>query len=199
MCHGNNLIPFLFNRLFWVEYVKHPINVEVKTCHFMIVWVVGQVVICYIDEGGFSVDVQLEFVVFRRREMYHQLPGSLHPEKTQRIPTELKSAYATHILDNRHEFGTSEETLKLLKSCSKGQKMNCWETLYMQIHRKLNILISEQLITQFNPLYDLAYTPRDLQPYSYPWTNVYSNSPPLHSRQCTQIGKSNIRIITSDM
>ena len=79
-----------------------------------------------------------------------------------------KSAYATHILDNRHEFGTSEETVKLLKSCSKGQKMNCWETLYMQIHCKLNILISEQLITEFNPLYDLAYTPRDLQPYSYP-------------------------------
>ena len=79
-----------------------------------------------------------------------------------------KSAYATHILDNRHEFGPAEETLKLLKPCSKSGKMNCWETLYMQLHRKLNILISEQQVTEFSPLYELAYTPRDLQPHSYP-------------------------------
>ena len=30
------------------------------------------------------------------------------------------SAYATHILDNRHAFGPAEKTLKLLKPCSKG-------------------------------------------------------------------------------
>jgi hypothetical protein len=35
------------------------------------------------------------------------------------------SAYATHILDNRHEFGPAEETLKLLKPCSKGNRMDC--------------------------------------------------------------------------
>ena len=79
-----------------------------------------------------------------------------------------KSAYATHILDYRHEFGPAEETLKLLKPCSKGEIMNCWETLYKQLHRKLNILISEQQVTEFNALYGLAYTPRDLQPHSYP-------------------------------
>jgi hypothetical protein len=33
------------------------------------------------------------------------------------------SAYAMHILDNRHEFGSAEETLKLLKPCRKGMKM----------------------------------------------------------------------------
>ena len=32
------------------------------------------------------------------------------------------SAYATHIFDNRHEFGPAEETLKLLKPCTKVQK-----------------------------------------------------------------------------
>jgi hypothetical protein len=99
-----------------------------------------------------------------------------------------KSAYATHILDNWHEFGPAEETLKLLKPCSKGEKMNCWETLYMQLHRKLNILISEQQVTECNSLYELAYTPRDLQPHSYPWTDAHSNSPLPHSRQCTQTG-----------
>ena len=64
--------------------------------------------------------------------------------------------------------GPAEETLKLLKPCSKGGKMNCWEALYRQLHRKLNILISEQQVTEFNPLYELAYTPRDLQPHSCP-------------------------------
>jgi len=70
------------------------------------------------------------------------------------------------MLDNRHEFGPAGETLKLLKPCSKGGKMNCWEALYMQLHRKLNMLISEQQVTEFNPLYELAYTPCDLQPHS---------------------------------
>jgi len=33
--------------------------------------------------------------------------------------------------------------------------MNCWEALYMHLHRKLNILISEQHVTEFNPLFFL--------------------------------------------
>jgi len=52
------------------------------------------------------------------------------------------SAYAMHILDNRHEFGSAEETMKLLKPRTKGTKMNCWEALFMHIHHKQNILIS---------------------------------------------------------
>jgi len=43
------------------------------------------------------------------------------------------SAYALHILNNKHDFGTAEETLKLLKSCHKGSRINCWETFYMQL------------------------------------------------------------------
>ena len=34
------------------------------------------------------------------------------------------SAYATHILNNRLEYGTAENTLKLIHPCSKGQRMN---------------------------------------------------------------------------
>ena len=70
--------------------------------------------------------------------------------------------YATDTLDSRQEFGTAEGTLKLLKPCTKGTKMNCWETFFMQVHHKLNILISEQQITHNNPLYSLAYIPIDL-------------------------------------
>ena len=62
----------------------------------------------------------------------------------------------------RHEFGPADETLKLLKPCTKGTKMNCWETFFMQVHHKQHILIPEQQVTDTNPLYDLAYIPRDL-------------------------------------
>ena len=67
-----------------------------------------------------------------------------------------------HILDNRHEFGSAEETLKLLKPCRKDTKMNCWESLFMHIYHKQNILISEQQITDTNSLSDLAHIPCDL-------------------------------------
>jgi len=53
------------------------------------------------------------------------------------------SAYAMHILHNRHEFGPAEETLKLLKPCTKGTKMNCWEALYMNMHYKQGLLIPQ--------------------------------------------------------
>jgi len=35
------------------------------------------------------------------------------------------SAYALHILRNRHEYGTIADTLQLLKTCQKGTHMNC--------------------------------------------------------------------------
>jgi len=41
------------------------------------------------------------------------------------------SAYALHILWNRHEYGTTADTLQLLKTCQKGTHMNCWEALYI--------------------------------------------------------------------
>jgi len=65
------------------------------------------------------------------------------------------------ILDNRHEFGSAEETVKLLIPCRIGTKMNCWEAVFMHIHHKQNILISEQQVTDTNPPFDLAHIPRD--------------------------------------
>ena len=43
----------------------------------------------------------------------------------------LISAYAIHILNNRHKYGTAEGTLELLKPCNKVTRMNCGENLYM--------------------------------------------------------------------
>ena len=67
-----------------------------------------------------------------------------------------------HILHNRHQFCPADETLKLLKPCNKGIKMNCWEALYMNMLHKQGLLISEQ-VTDTNPLFDLATVPHDLQ------------------------------------
>jgi hypothetical protein len=78
-----------------------------------------------------------------------------------------------NILHNSHEFGPPEEILKLLKPCNKGTKMNFWETLFMNMHYKQKLLISEQQITDTNPLFDLAIIPRDLQN-----TPQHSTSPP---------------------
>jgi hypothetical protein len=54
-----------------------------------------------------------------------------HKEQIHYIHTNNTSAYAKHILNNRHEYGTPAETLELLKPCNKGMQMNCWETLYI--------------------------------------------------------------------
>jgi len=55
-----------------------------------------------------------------------------HKEHIRYVRTnKLESAYALHILNNRHEYGTAAETLELLKPCHKGTRMNCWETFYM--------------------------------------------------------------------
>jgi hypothetical protein len=43
-----------------------------------------------------------------------------------------KSAYATHILENIHEYVTRESTLQLLQACQKGTRIDCWEAFYIQ-------------------------------------------------------------------
>ena len=75
----------------------------------------------YVGQSGISIDIR-------------------HKEHIRYIRTNnLQSAYAKHILQNRHEYGTIENTQQLLKTCRKSTLMNCWETLYMQIfHQQQN-------------------------------------------------------------
>jgi len=74
-----------------------------------------------------------------------------HGEHTRYIRTNNpNSAYAMHILNNKHEYGTANETLKLLKPCNKGLKMNCWESFYIQLYCQRNRLIKEQLTGDYN-------------------------------------------------
>jgi hypothetical protein len=76
------------------------------------------------------------------------------------------SAYAAHILNNRHEYGTTENTLKLTHPCRKGQKVNNWENLYIQIYRQQDRRITEQQVNEPNPLYELAQPPQDRNNYT---------------------------------
>jgi len=61
-----------------------------------------------------------------------------------------------HILNNRHEYGLETETLQLMKHYTKGSKMSCWENIYIQIHYIRGVLISEQQVSELNPLYTVA-------------------------------------------
>ena len=86
-----------------------------------------------------------------------------HKEHVRYIRTNNpSSAYALHILQNRHEYGTIADTLQLLKKCQKGTRMNCWEALYIQIFHQHNLLITEQQVNDSNLLYELANTTRIL-------------------------------------
>jgi hypothetical protein len=51
------------------------------------------------------------------------------------------SAYALHIPNQCHDYGPPDDTLHLLKPCSKGNIMNCSESLYTQQLHHLNLLI----------------------------------------------------------
>ena len=69
-----------------------------------------------------------------------------------------QSVYVNHILQNRHEFGPAETTLRHLKQCNKGGLMNCWEYKYIQQFQRAGRLITEQQTYDFNPL--LTITPK---------------------------------------
>jgi hypothetical protein len=66
------------------------------------------------------------------------------------------SAYALHVLNNKHEYGNIEQTMELLKPCNKRVKMNIWESFFVHILQKQNLLIKEHKANDPSPLYELA-------------------------------------------
>jgi hypothetical protein len=89
-----------------------------------------------------------------------------HKEHIRYIKTNNPaSAYATHIL-NIHEYGTANDTLKLIQPYRKSKKMNHWENKYIQIYRHHNLLITEQQINEPNPLYELAQLPQAIKEFT---------------------------------
>ena len=90
-----------------------------------------------------------------------QTVGSIeirHREHTRYIQTnDPISAYALHMLNNRHEYGNPDiKTIQLLRACSKGKKMNCWESFYIQVLQQHKLLIDEQKVNEPSPIYSLA-------------------------------------------
>jgi hypothetical protein len=86
-----------------------------------------------------------------------------HRENARYIRTnDPNSAYAMHILNNKQEYGTANETINLIKPRNKSLKTNCWGSFY-KYTAQCNRLITEQLTADYNPLYEHAYFPRDLQ------------------------------------
>jgi len=65
-----------------------------------------------------------------------------------------QSVYAPHILGNRHEYGTQEHIMELVKACTEGKLMNCWESLYIQEYHRKGYLITEQQRPEDNLLFD---------------------------------------------
>ena len=49
-----------------------------------------------------------------------------------------------HILNDRQEYGSIQNTMELLKTCIKGQRMICWETLCIHTHTHTHTNISRQ-------------------------------------------------------
>jgi len=84
-----------------------------------------------------------------------------HKEHIRYIKTNNpQSAYAMHILNNRHEYGPAKETLQLLRPCSKESQMNSWEAMIIQLHHHRKTLITEQQPYEHNILYDCMQAPR---------------------------------------
>ena len=98
-----------------------------------------------------------------------------HKKHIRYIRSKNTSAYAAHILNNRHEYGTAENTLKLIHPCRKGQKMNNWENLYIQMYRQQDQLITEQ-VNEPNLLSELAQTPQNIDDSTHPDTTPTGTS-----------------------
>jgi hypothetical protein len=67
-----------------------------------------------------------------------------------------QSAYAAHILNNIHEYG-STNNMSLLKQVNKGPHMNCLEQFYSQLYAHNTKLVPEQNPAESNPIFSFVY------------------------------------------
>jgi hypothetical protein len=67
-----------------------------------------------------------------------------------------QSAFAQHILNNQHEYGTIEEIMKLLKPINHPSMLIPYELFFIQSHHQQGQLIAEQNQGESNPLIQLG-------------------------------------------
>jgi len=70
-----------------------------------------------------------------------------------------QSAYAQHILNNRHDYGTIDNLMTLLKPIHNQHLLTTYEQCFIHSFHKHGNLISEQSPGSPNPLFDLAIHP----------------------------------------
>jgi hypothetical protein len=78
-----------------------------------------------------------------------------YQEHVRYIRNNPQSAYAQHILNNRHEYGTIEEIIKLIKPTTHTLLLIPYEALFIQLHQQKGQLITEQTPSEPNPLFQL--------------------------------------------
>jgi hypothetical protein len=66
-----------------------------------------------------------------------------------------QSAFAQHILNNRHKYGTTDEIMTLLKHIKHTPLFTPYEQYFIQTHHQQNKLITEQNPGEYNPLIQL--------------------------------------------
>ena len=80
-----------------------------------------------------------------------------------------QSSYALHILNSKHEYGTVDDTMTLLKHINRSTLLLPYEQLYIQTYHHQKQLIPEQHKKEHNPMYQLIY---DLHNTSLPYKST---------------------------
>jgi predicted GIY-YIG superfamily endonuclease len=65
-----------------------------------------------------------------------------------------QSAFAQHILNNRHEYGKMDEIMTMLKTIKHRPSLITYEQFFIQAYHKQNKLITEQNPSKHNPKYN---------------------------------------------
>jgi hypothetical protein len=86
-----------------------------------------------------------------------------------------QSAFAQHIPNNQHEYGTIEEIIKLLKPTNHTSILIPYELFYIQSHHQHGQLISEQNPGELNPLIQLGLD--TVQTHVTTWSIITGTKP----------------------
>ena len=104
-------------------------------------------------------------------------------------PNSPQSAYAQHILHNRHEYGTLTETMTLLKPLQHENMLLPFEQFHIQSLHQAGKLIPEQCPNDSNALFQLDFTnPHHTRHETEPVNQHPANrthNPQLHNRPAT--------------
>jgi len=93
-----------------------------------------------------------------------------------------QSAYALHILNNKHEYGPINNTMILLKHINKTSLLLPYKQLYIHSYHKHKQLISEQYINEHNPIYQLIHNTFNMSLPMRPTEQSINTIKPVPSR-----------------